>query len=119
MMFKSSIGVLPLPVSAPFQYNSVIHTHNTRRNKFFHTPIGRSEFTYRTFSYRGAHIWNYIFQNVRIDVSYACFKNLVKTHILAHPITHFRLNIKKKELLYSFDLLVCIMYPYHYLQIFM
>ena len=50
-----------LPVSALFQYNSVIHTHNTRSSKFFHTPIGRrSEATYRTFSYRCAHIWNYI-----------------------------------------------------------
>ena len=56
MMFKCSIGVLPLPVSALFQYNSVIHTHNTRRSKFIHTPIGKSEATYRTFSYRGAHI---------------------------------------------------------------
>ena len=91
MIFKCSIGVLPLPVSAPFQYNSVIHTHNTRRNKFIHTPIGRIED--RTFSYRGAHIWNYISQNVPTDVSYVCFKNLVKTHILAHPIPHFRLNI--------------------------
>ena len=56
MMFKCSIGVLPLPVSAPFQYNSVIHTHNTRSSKFIHTPIGMSEATYRTFSYRSAHI---------------------------------------------------------------
>ena len=55
MMFKCSMGVLPLPVSALFQYNSVIHTHNTRRSRFIHTPIGRSEATYRTFSYRGAH----------------------------------------------------------------
>ena len=59
MMFKCSIGVFPSPVSALFQYNSVIHshTHNTRRSKFIHTPIARSEATYRTFSYRGAHIW--------------------------------------------------------------
>ena len=56
MMFKCSIGVLPLPVSTHFQYNFVIHTQNTRRSKFIHTPIGRSEATYRTFSYRGAHI---------------------------------------------------------------
>ena len=40
MMFKCSIGVLPLPVSAIFQYNYVIHTLNTRRSKFIHTPIG-------------------------------------------------------------------------------
>ena len=56
LMFKCSIRVLPLPVSALFQYNSVNHTHNTRISKFIHTPIGRSEATYRTFSYRGAHI---------------------------------------------------------------
>ena len=30
MTFKCSIGVFPLPVSALFQYNSVIQTHNTR-----------------------------------------------------------------------------------------
>ena len=85
MMFKCSIGVFPSPVSALFQYNSVIHTHmshNTRISKFIHTPIARSEVSYRTFSYHGAHIWNYISQNIRTssDVSYACFKNLVKTH---------------------------------------
>ena len=75
------------------QYNSVVHTHNTRRSKFIHTPIGMCEATYRTFSYSGAHIWNYISQNVPTDVSYACFKSLVETHILAHPIPHFKLNI--------------------------
>ena len=57
------------------------------------TPTGRSKATYRIFSYRGAHIWNYISQNVPTDVSYACFKNLVKTHILAHPIPNFIRNI--------------------------
>ena len=82
IMFKCSIGVLLLPVSAIFQYNFGIHTHNTRRSKYIHAPIGRTEATYRTFSYGGAHIWNYISQNVPTDVSYACFKSLVKTHIL-------------------------------------
>ena len=35
-MFKCSIGVLPLPVSALCQYNYVIHTHNTRRSKIMY-----------------------------------------------------------------------------------
>ena len=93
MIFKCSNVVFPLPVSALFQYNYVIHTHNTRRSKFIHTPIGRSEATYTTFSNRGAHIWNYISQKVPTDVSYACFKNLVKTHTRVRPISYFRLNI--------------------------
>ena len=45
MLFNCSIGVLPSPVSALFQYNSVIHTHNTKQSYFIHTPIGRSEAT--------------------------------------------------------------------------
>ena len=64
MMCKCSIGVLPSPVSLPFQYNSVIPTHNNRGSKFIHTPIGRSEATYRTFCYHGTHNWNYISQKV-------------------------------------------------------
>ena len=93
MMFECSIIVLPSPVSALYQYISIIYPHNTRKSKFIHTLIGRSEATYRTFSYRGAHIWKYISPNVSTDVSYACFKNLVETHILSHPIPHYRLNI--------------------------
>ena len=61
MMFKCSIGVLPSPVSAVFQYNSIIHTHNNRRSNFIHTPIGRSEATYRTFSYHMVHTFEIIF----------------------------------------------------------
>ena len=76
-MFKCSIRVLPLPVSALFQYSSAFHTHKTRRSKFIHTPIGRNEATSRTLSYRGAHI------------SYACFKN----QVLVHPIPYFRPKI--------------------------
>ena len=62
MMFKCStcIGVLSSQVYALFQYSSVIHTHNicNEKSNFIHTLVGRSETTYRTFSYRGAHIWN-------------------------------------------------------------
>ena len=55
LMFKYSIGVLHSPVSALFKYNSVIHTHNTRRSKFIHNRMGRSEETYGIFFYLGAH----------------------------------------------------------------
>ena len=57
MMFECSIIVLPSPVSALYQYISIIYPHNTRKSKFIHTLIGRSEATYRTFSYRGDPLW--------------------------------------------------------------
>ena len=58
-MFKYSIGVLHLPVSDLFKYNSVIHTHNTIRSKFIYNRIGRSEETYEIFFYLVHTIWNY------------------------------------------------------------
>ena len=73
MMFKCSLGGLPLPVSALFQYNSVIHTHNTRRSKFIHTPIGRSEATYRTFSCV-VHIFGNI--SLKMFLMFKCFIRL-------------------------------------------
>ena len=87
MVLKCNIGVLPSPGSAPFQYNSVIQTHNNRSSLFIYTPIGSSEdtptCTYRTLCYRGTCTWKYIYKNVSTDVSYVCFKYLVKTHIEA------------------------------------
>ena len=119
MMFKCSIRVLPLPISALSQYNSVFHTHNTRRSKFIHSSIGGNEATYRTFCYRGAYIssqhrchargvglpaysrtttmlaitFGIISQNVSTDISYFLFKNLLQTHTLAYRIPHCKLTI--------------------------
>ena len=111
MMFKCSIRVPPLPISALSQYNSVFHTHNTRS--------GGNEATYRTFCYRGAYIssqhrchargvglpaysrtttmlantFGSIYQNVSTDISYFLFKNLLQTHTLAYRIPHCKLTI--------------------------
>ena len=73
LMYKYSIGEVPSPISLLFRTNITYHEHNTRRDSCLHTPIGRSEAIYQTFSYRGVHIWNYISLKVNTDVSYACF----------------------------------------------
>ena len=65
---------------------------NTRRNDNLHTPVGRTEAIYETFSFYGVHIWNHISSNIQIDVSYTSFKCIVKTYIQNNNITIFRLN---------------------------
>ena len=71
VMFKLNIGEVPKPISELFLVNRLFHNHNTRRIGYLHTPLGRSEASYRTFSYIGTHIWNHIPQNVSINISYS------------------------------------------------
>ena len=71
MMFKFNIGEVPTPISELFMVNRFFHNHNTRTRSggYLHTPLGRSEASYRTYSYIGTHIWNHMSQNVSINVS--------------------------------------------------
>ena len=100
LMYKYSIGEVPSPISLLFRTNITYHEHNTRHASCLHTPIGRSEAIYQTFSYRGVHIWNYISLKVNTDVSYACFKKLVKHHLQSNRTPLIRLNVWQKNLRY-------------------
>ena len=74
MMFKFNIGKVPKPISDLFMVNCFFfHNHNTRRAGYLRTQLGRSEASFRTFSYIGTHIWNHMSQNVSINVSYSKF----------------------------------------------
>ena len=89
-MFKYSIGKVRSPISYLFWANI---TYYARCARCLHTSISRSEAIYQTFSYRGVHIWNYISLKVNTDISYACFKKLVKYHLQANPTPLIRLNV--------------------------
>ena len=67
--------------------------YDTKSVGYLHTPIGRSEASYRTFRYIGTHIWNHMLQNVSINVSCSKFKFLTKFYILNNEIPMIRLNV--------------------------
>ena len=93
LMYKYSIGEVPSPISLLFMTNITYREHNTRRTICLHTPIGRSEAIYQTFSCRGVHIWNYISLQVNNDVSNACLKMLAKDHFQSNRTPLIRLNV--------------------------
>ena len=92
-MFKFNIGEVPKPISDLFMVNRFFHNHNTRSGAYLHTPLGRSEASYLTFSYIGTHVWNYMSQNVSNNVLYSKFKFLTKFYILNNEIAMIRLNV--------------------------
>ena len=58
LMFKYSHGDVPVSVSQLFRTHNEYHNYNTRNCARIHAPVGTTEASYRTFGYRGIHIWN-------------------------------------------------------------
>ena len=81
MMFKYSKDLVPLPMVELFTKNYELHNHYTRQSQSLHTAVGRNEAIYKTFTFHGIRIWNYVSTKVSVDVSYASFKHSSKLFI--------------------------------------
>ena len=60
MMFKNEVGLVPKPISQLFTKNNEYHDYNTRHSSSLHLSVGRGEAIYRSFSFHGINIWNYL-----------------------------------------------------------
>ena len=69
------------PIKAIFMSNQDVHNYNTRHHNLLHVPVARTELVYKTFKYRGVHIWNEILLHVNVNVSFVSFKKLLYQHI--------------------------------------
>ena len=80
-MFKYNRGILHQPITDLFVLNKERHNYNTRQTDDLQINAGGSEIIYKLISFHGVHIWYHISQQIQIDVSYACFKQLTKTYL--------------------------------------
>ena len=87
-MIKYTMGVVPHPITDLFALNNEIHNYNTRQTHDLQIHAGRGEIVYKLFSFHGVYIWNHISRKIPVDVSYACFKNLIKTYLLTNDILY-------------------------------
>ena len=60
LMFKYSLDLVPMPIKTLFDKNNQFHNYNTRQSGSYHYSLGRGEAIYRTFSFQGIQIWNYL-----------------------------------------------------------
>ena len=85
MMYKYSKDLVPLPIVELFTRNYELYNHYTRQSQSLHTAVGRNEATYKTFTFHGIRIWNYVSTKISVDVSYASFKYSSKLFIKNNP----------------------------------
>ena len=57
-------------------------------NSSLHPAIGKSEATYRTFSYHAILIWNYLSKLICINATLACFKKRSLVYLQTHLIPY-------------------------------
>ena len=82
LMFKNSKQMVPIAVRMLFVRNDQYHNYNTRQSRSLHPSVGRGEAIYRSFSFHGVNIWNYLSKHIPTNVSYNCFNKLTKSYLL-------------------------------------
>ena len=89
-LFKNDMRLVLKPISQLFTKKNIeCHNYNTGHSSSFHLSFGRGEAIYRSFSFRGINIWNYLNMHVPIDVSYLRFKKLTLSYLIANDIVYF------------------------------
>ena len=81
-VFKFHHRILPPVVDELFQFNSSIHSVNTRQRSLLHVPIIRSKYTKQSIRSRGVHIWNQIPQMVDINLTLNQFRSSMRRRLI-------------------------------------
>ena len=82
LTFKCQNDLVPQYLTSKFTKRSNIHTRNTRMRNSLQILLYRTAIGQRTFSYRGANIWNNLHNELRQSASLASFKRAVKDTLL-------------------------------------
>ena len=88
LIFKNSKQLVPIAVHMLFARNDQYHNYNTRQSRSLHLSVGRGETIYRSFSFHGVNIWNYLSKHIPTNVSYNRFNKLIKSYLLNNNIIY-------------------------------
>ena len=64
LMFKNSKQVFPISARKLFARNDQCQNCNTRQSRSLHPLVGRGEAIYKSFSFHGVNIWNYLSKHI-------------------------------------------------------
>ena len=82
LTFKCQNDLAPQYLTSKFTKRSNMHTRNTRTRDSLQSLLYRTAIGQRTFSYRGAYIWNNLHNELRQSASLAPFKCALKDTLL-------------------------------------
>ena len=75
-------GKLSKTFNSMFKINYNVHSYGTRQAALFHTPVGRTAFSYKTIKFKGVSIYNNISTKINTTCSIAALKAQLKQLLL-------------------------------------
>ena len=77
-MYKYNNGLFPIALETLFSKNCNYHNYNTRNKDKLRPPTSRHAYRDKDFSFISVHIWNYVSDNVNVNLSFPLFKKSLK-----------------------------------------
>ena len=102
LMFKNFKEMVPIAIRMLFARSDQYHNYYTRQSRSLHPSVGKGEAIYRSFSFHGVNIWNYLSKHIPTNVSYNHFNKLTKSYVLNNNII-YRLAIQYFCILLTID----------------
>ena len=88
LMFKNSKEMVPIAIRMLFSRNDQYHNYYTRQSRSLHPSVEKGEAIYRSFSFHGVNIWNYLSKYIPTNVSHNHFNKLTKSYVLNNDIIY-------------------------------
>ena len=82
-MYKYEYCISHVALQYLFTKNSSVHEYNIRNRNKLRPAIAKYVYRDKDFRFVSVHVWNYTFENISIDVSFARFKKSLKLFILS------------------------------------
>ena len=89
-IFKNEFGIIPLALHNLFEKNSSVHTYYTRHRNKLRPALAKHEYRDKDFRFISVHVWNYVCDNIIIDVSFLSFKKSLKLFLSSE---HFEFKL--------------------------
>ena len=102
-MFKYEFGIIPLALHNLFEKNSSVHTYYTRHRNKLRPALAKHAYRDKDFRFISVHVWNYVCDNIIIDVSFSSFKKSL------NPLTTRAIK-NDPELDHNFSCVLCTHY---------
>ena len=80
-------SIIPIALRSLFTKNRSVHNYNTRNSNKLRPALARHAYRDKDFRFISVHVWNYICDNVSINVSFPSFKKSVKCFILSEKFS--------------------------------
>ena len=77
-MYKYEYCIIPVALQYLFTKNSSVHEYNTRNRNKLRPAIAKHVYRDKDLRFISAQVWNYISENISIDVSLPTFKKIAK-----------------------------------------